>query len=673
MALGHAGLLGVEAAVCRFGARRRWLAAFFTLGVLAGGNGSFARDFGAEVHLGTPISSVTIPAGAQGKGPAGEDWVYVVANGNPAVLSVLDAATGELVESFPLAGVHGSWTLEVATDQTLYIGTDRNGHLYRWEPGSGEPESVSGSRPFGQTHLYSLAFGDDGAVYVGTYGDAKILEYAPGTGEIKDLGRVSDDASYARHVAWAGGRLYVATQAESFLFRFDPATGEAGKLALPEEYGDGAAVRRIDRVGEYVFARIYGDLNVYDYANDTWVGRVESVADFSRFSEATPEGTAYFVKGGRLHVYDLESHLARNTGVPIPFSARSFGWIELEEPGYPGRTLVASGMRGTLLHYNPETGNSRVLQGRVEATPISIRSMGRGPDGNVYIGGYLSPREMARFDPDVGEIEKLPGGAQIEAMLTGDERLYLGRYPGASVLEYDPRESWDFGSNPSELFRLDGYGQDRPFGLSVAGERIAVGTVPVSGSLGGVLALHDPETGGYEVHGEVVANQSIVSLASDGDRLYGGTSVWGGLGIEPVETEARLFVWDLEEERLLWEGIVEEGERAITALALDGEGTLWGLTAGRVFEFDPEAIELVRVEELYPYDWGRTYWQSGFLEYDAQEEVFYGSTLGRVFRFDPDTWESTELTGNGAGYFARDRYGNLYFSRGTELYQLPRR
>ena len=649
------------------------LGGMLALAVLTGCGEGYGDEFGEEVHLGSPITSVTIPGGAQGKGPNGEDWVYVVANGNPAVLSVLDAATGELAHSFPLPGVHGSWALEVAADQTLYIGTNRNGRLYRWVPGEGTPESVSGGRPFGQTHLYGVVFDGDGVVYAGTYPDAKIVSYNPRSGEVSDRGRVADDTSYARHVAWAGGYLYVGTQSEPFFIRYDPSSGEGEKLSLPEGYAEGDSVTRVDLVGDYLFVRVGGDLNVYDHRTDTWINRVEDVAGFSRFSESTPESTAYFVKGGQLYVYDLDAHTASPTGASIPFSARSFGWIELEEADYPGRTLVAVGMRGDLFHYNPSSGKSRVVAGQVEATPISIRSLSRGPDGNVYIGGYLSPREMARFDPDVGEIETLAGGAQIEAMTVFDGKLYLGRYPGASVLAVDPGEPWDFGNNPSELFRLGGYGQDRPFGLTGAGGRLAVGTVPESGKLGGALALYDPSSGEIEVYEDVIENQSIVSLAYRDGFLYGGTSVWGGLGIDPAEPDAKLFVWDVEQGERVWEGIVEAGERAVTALAFDRDGMLWGLTSGKVFQFDPNAREVVRVEELYAYDWPRAYWQSGFLEYDEDRHVFYGTTQGRVFRFDPATWEVTDLVEGGASYFARDRHGNIYFARGTELHQLPRR
>jgi hypothetical protein len=44
----------------------------------------------------------------------------------------------------------------------------------------------------------------------------------------------------------------------------------------------------------------------------------------------------------------------------------------------------------------------------------------------------------------------------------------------------------------------------------------------------------------------VVPEQSVVSLTTWNNLLVGGTSINGGEGILPTQTDARLFVWNPE-------------------------------------------------------------------------------------------------------------------------------
>lgn len=49
----------------------------------------------------------------------------------------------------------------------------------------------------------------------------------------------------------------------------------------------------------------------------------------------------------------------------------------------------------------------------------------------------------------------------------------------------------------------------------------------------------------YDVYRDIVKDQSIFGLAYHDGKIYGGTSLVGGLGISPTETQAKLFVFDV--------------------------------------------------------------------------------------------------------------------------------
>src|SRR5262249_28291715 len=145
----------------------------------------------------------------------------------------------------------------------------------------------------------------------------------------------------------------------------------------------------------------------------------------------------------------------------------------------------------------------------------------------------------ACYDPATGTSDKFRGISQIEhiGMLGG--KMYLGIYPHGRLYEFDPTKPWGE-NNPRKFGTIEG--QSRPVAVLGVPEvgKVFIGMVPEYGILGGHLLTYDPKTDGLTDHGEVVARQSVVSLAYAGGMLIGGTSITGGLGIKPVETQAKL-------------------------------------------------------------------------------------------------------------------------------------
>lgn len=624
---------------------------------------------GGSVSLGHPVESITIPSAAHGRSADGRDWICMVANGLPATMTVVDAKTGERLHSYPLPYTKQSFSTHGSGD-TAYIGTAANGMFYKWNPQMTDgPQLVTPRRhPFDQRHILVTDVGENGNIYMGTYPDALILEYDTKTNKLRNLGRASEEATYLKGVSEINGQLFGATHSKDALVQVDMASGKRTALPYPKGYGANTTVNRAQRVGPYMFFLLGSDMNVYDPQSRQWLGKVRNASNFSRIAEPFPgDDNAYLVVRGRLMRYNLKTHEQQALDVPVA-SLRSAGWIELDEADYPGWTLAAASVRGDILHYNPQSGKHRVIKGDVPMNPVSIRAMGQGPDGKVYIGGYLYPMSIASVSEDGTKTQKLPLAVQAEAITSVGDNLVIGTYPGAGVRIYNVTEPWKDGENPKTLFSLRDYKQDRPFGFAAFDGKLAVGTVPVSSRLGGVLALYDMNTHERQVFENVVKDQSIVTLAYRDGFIYGGTSIWGGLGIEPAAESAELFIWDVAKAKVVWSGAILPGVHAINALTFDNKGNLWGMAGGTIFEFNPQTRKLVKSRELYPHTWARAYWQSATLEFDTAQNVFYGSNGRRLFRFNPQNWEMTELT-NG-GYFARDAQGRIFYSLGSEVFRL---
>lgn len=627
--------------------------------------------------IGSPIHSVTFLDAAFGIDQNDNPRAYAVAsNGTPAVLNVLDGENGELVNSFDLDGSEGAWGLTVAPNGDVYMTSHNSAYLYRYTPGDDRVERFDVPSP--EIVLYSPTYDEQGRIYFGSYPNAKVLMFDPATEEFRDYGTVAEGANWLRSVSYSEGKIYAGAGIPAHLIEIDAETGEMNEIMLPEEYKNSDDVYDVDVINGKIFARIMPDytLLVYDIASGEWIKEVPYTLGLGVSPEG-PDQKVYFrtntkseslAQDQNMHVYDLETNELTDTGFTMFGAPRSLGWFELDDPEFPGKTLVGLNSRGHLTYYNPATGKTNLIHSDAVGIPNELRSIETGPNGNIFVGGYLSPQGAAVYNPDTNEITDLPGMSQVEGMTAHEGKMYFGKYPAATMFEYDPNQPWEYGTNPRELFSLqEEHEQDRPFAMISAGENLAIGTVPISGRLGGALTLYDSETEEYEVFRNIVEDQSVSSLAYKDDLIYGGTRIWGGLGVDPTATEGKLFIFDQEQNKKVWEGVPVTGEKAVSALTFDEEGYLWGLTSGTIFKFDPESQSVVLEKEIFPNDDGIYHYGRGMAY--QEDGYIYGTTMGKVFQFDPKTLNAEVLT-TGATDFAQDKYGDIYFYRGSSLYKL---
>src|SRR5699024_12570498 len=138
--------------------------------------------------------------------------------------------------------------------------------------------------------------------------------------------------------------------------------------------------------------------------------------------------------------------------------------------------VVALRPDGKLRRYNRGAGQGDGRATDVGGAPASTRSLAPGGDGQVYVGAYLSSGEMARTDPQTGEIEQLNGPEQADAITAHGPDTFIGTYPDAGVFRADGQADWDWGTNPEQMLELgrEATGQDRPRHMISAGEHVAI-------------------------------------------------------------------------------------------------------------------------------------------------------------------------------------------------------
>lgn len=677
-------VIGNEATPPRKLSRNRTPLRLLTLGCVtalaATTPGTASAEPAAPVEdLGQPLSDVLLIGGDVGPGPGGETVIWSASSSTPAVLNAVDPDTGEVVEAFPMEGAEGSWAVEVAADGSVYVGTYGSAHLFRWteEDGLldlGNPPQGSGD------FVHDLTSDENGVVYGGMSPNGAYFSYDPRTEKFRDYGRLSD-ADYVRSVEVVDGTLFAGTSRPSTIFAIDPDSGESEKIPAPPDADPEAEyVYDLDSGDGYLYAR-YGeafpdDLFVYDIEAAEWAEHIELAHGLS-VSAPGPDGIIYLIADGALHSYDPATGDLQATDVPFTgrvANARGIGWAELDDPDFPGESIVGLLWRGTMFRYSPQTGAFDFIETNIEGTPIPVTSLAEGPDGTMHAGGFLSGG-FATFDLGSGALDSFQRFAQMENMVTVGDRLYLGTYPGARLYEYDPEAEWnspeyspatdeDVPENPRQLLDLTDEEQVRAGALAAAGDYVALGTEPELDRYGGEFVIWDPasDSAVFQERG-LIEDQSIIDLEYRDGIVYGGTSINGGYAATPPRAaEAVVFAWSLEDEELLWQFAPIADAPTIEDLAFDAEGTLWAVADDRLVSLDLDQQEVDQTVEGP----------------DSAQQVVANPTDGLLYVdwgaaglgwYDPATGGQGEAAPGDARTLATDSFGQVWFSVGNAVHR----
>ncbi|NUT45442.1 MAG: hypothetical protein HOV86_36175 [Thermoactinospora sp.] len=608
--------------------------------------------------LGTlPLTGATTAGTALDAGHPDGPRVYSVTSSasGPAVLGIRDALDGRLLAERPLPLALGSWAVTVAPDHSVYVGgynatAGAMGRLYRYTPATDQVTEL-GIPIASETFVWTVAASPDGsAVYGGTSPTGKLFRHDTATGRTTDLGTPVPGDQFVRDLAvGADGTLYAGVGAASMKIAVLAPDGTLRQVVQPPIQGAGYAYD-VDVTGRLLLARFVtssgeNPMGVYDLDKGEWKDVVEDVDNLT-VGGGRHGHDLYLFQHDELVRYDLRNGQITRLGFTGygEGAARPLGWV--------GHTLVGTSSTGRIWHYDRKSGKGELLDGTLTGQPVSVRSLGTGPDGRVYAGGFFTGG-LAAYDPATGESQYWPNVGQSEGIVTHKGKLYLGVYPGARIYEFD-------GGAPRLLLGLGGQEQDRPFAMVSAGDWLAFGTVPKSGTLGGALGLLDPATGRSVVRRDLIPGHSVIGLAYRDGVVYGATSAFGGTSTP--QGEAVAFAYDLATDSLKWRSTPVPGDLALGSIAFDGEGRLWGLSPDALFELDPQTGRTVRTvkHQTYPWATATQVWLDTNLVF--HKGYLWGKVQDKVYRIDPETMALT-LVARPISNLLLGPDGHLYLSR----------
>ncbi|WP_276347634.1 hypothetical protein [Daejeonella sp. JGW-45] len=624
---------------------------------------------GTLVNLGPQITMTTVQSGVFLKDQNGNDLLYTVVRGLPAHLAGYDLKSNNLVADIPLDNMDGAWGATVSTDGTFYAGGG-GGHLYSYTPGASSAQDLG--LPLGtETYIWDLLPGADGEIFGASYPGCRVFRYHPKEG-FTDVGKgpIVPGENYVRSIALnqTTGKIYAGIGSHARLVELDIASGKKREM-LPEKYHNQAFVYDLKLVkdvagGDRLLATVTDIGKTLTYNLTTGVIEKEQDKIGVRSAIKSPSGNKLFYG-------DDVSYFSADLAAPgesPQMLGRSAGilashWISPD-------VLYLFNRRGQLIKYDSARNISSSVFLKIPPQPISINAVSMGPDGRVWTGGYLSGSNAA-YDPATGKTVEYRGISQTEGVTLHGPVMYFGIYPHGRLYRYDTAKPWSTeNNNPKMIAKIPE--QSRFFAGTALPEqnKVFFGSVPEYGLLGGSLVEYNVLTEKIETFNDVVPKLSIVSLVNSGGYVFGGTSVWGGLGVQPDKNEASLFVWDPVQKKKTFEIIPVENAKAITFLMNGPDGNIWGVADGILFIFNPATQQVLSrhlVYEVSEERKKRNIWHDVSMVIHPSGDI-YGTGGGKFFKINPNTKSVTTIL-SPASKLTMEKNGTFYFSRGKDLWQ----
>ncbi len=621
-------------------------------------------------NLGPQLFDTAISTAAFYEDGQGRKYLYAVVTGEPAHLLGYDLNdNNRLITDIALGSAITSNSMVFSGDGTLYIIGEKGGNIFAYTIGSTSVRDL-GVALNNETTLYDLNVGEDGAIYGGTYPGGKVFRYHPQEG-FSNLGSIATGRNYVRSLVYHKGshKIYAGMGTGAQLIEFDIATGTKRNI-LPESYGDQEFLYQLTLVegiegGDRLFMTLQ-NANVtliYNLETGTFSSEIKSVW-VQGMIKSSVDNTVYYTRGANnLYAFDnlATDNFEQRQVTGISGNARAAKIF--------GNVLYVFSNTGQLLRYDLIRKVASTNNVDIPGQPRQLNVVHEGPNGSVWTSGYQYGAN-AFYDVVTKKTTAFTGLNQTEsAALYDTDYIYFGTYTQARMYKYNNRLPWLMGSNPKLIATVPG--QDRPFGAIAVPHmgKVFFGTVPNYGANGGVLVEFDVKSNDKVSYHTVIDDQSIISLAEQDGKLFGGSSIWGGLGSVPVATEAKLFVWDIASGIKVHEVVPVPGAKFISCLINGYDGYIWGIAQGHLFKIDPEDYSVVSSTKIYNDGRASHVWRPDMLVRSPRDYMYYGSIGNNLFRLDPETLALERLNETG-GHLTLGGDGSFYFIRASDLWKM---
>ncbi|UKS28716.1 hypothetical protein LOZ80_07260 [Paenibacillus sp. HWE-109] len=661
----------------------------------------------SPINLGNVAQSLSTQGGAISRT---NNEIYFVTNGNPGTFYAVNATTGAINYSEVVYGTTNTWAVAVASNNQVYFSSTNDGKLWRYDPVNHKIEWIGTNPAPNSKFTWDLDADANGKLIGSTYSDpndGRIFEFNTSTNTfssslVTDGFVMKPGQDYVRGAAVTNDYVYAGIGANRYLIKMNRTTQVKTQIPLPVSFqGTEGFVHNIWVYNGKLYVLTGTTIVVMaessPHTEYTQIGYTDS-----KISPPSPYNAdlLYYrnVTTSTLWVYNAStkdrSQVLTTGGAPIHLPLEEMRAVEWISIGGVNKLAMLFADTSYLL-FDPATASLSTVSLNIPKNGINIQSLAREQgSSNIFIGGFIDSMSMFNEStPNSINAYSNPNSPhQIEEMGFLNGKTYLGVYGGAKIYRYNPSVAYHYGETPSDNPGLvytvpTTEEQDRPYAFASGDNKLFIGTVPSYGKLGGSLTVYNESTATWTTKRNVVANQSITSLAYKNGILYGGSSIEGGLGINPTATAAKLFKWDIVGGNINSIptsdlNIPNFTPTLIGHFTFDANNNLWGAAYGTkaaggttfvIFQLNPSDFSVMKSYFIYDNSSPGNAWR-GFYLYFGSDGLLY-TTVGRYLTvFDPnDLSRNTKVVNRNVQLMILGANGDIYYTTGgPELYTLPK-
>lgn len=669
---------------------------------------------GTETPLGVQMpgvaGSVRSEQSAQGVLPDGRYLAYFASSGGAGTRARFFAMdlTGALAAQVdvPLGTDIRTLTYSTASKSVWFAANGASvSYLYEWDGTTlHQRATLTGHE------VMRLGAGSDGSIYIGTFAPSNGRLFQWSGGRLQDHGQPFPGESYVRSLVVDGSSVWLSNYKDSAarLVRFTRSSGALASITTPSTFATEWSALDMSRAGSYLFLRTVNSNRLFAYDVSTGkfasfndqIGRVHPNPEVAKVVPYIPDISPYGIspllegryiyfqraRAGLMRVdladglktirvdrYNVVDNRASWTGASV-FGPVSYAWLP-DVGGRSGHSLVTTTIESKVYINTPGQSGPVVHELPAEDSPSNIITLGSDSSGRIYSGGFDLPSGIGLHDSATGRSSLLQG-PQIEGFGRFGGSMVMGGYTGVATASA-PLYTYSGSGQPALRININN-GQERPVAIQQVGSKVAVGTVPIKGQLGGALSIWDPATNALTVKRNLIPDQSVISLATHNGLVVGGSSNVGGTGSTPKPLDGKLFTYDpatgalkiLTPPRFL-----SATYSFVAAITPDPSvpGRFWAISTGHLIQFEVAADGTLRLtKELATLPNTSSPTGKG-LDIEFVGDTLFATVDGGVSAFDTTTGERTVIAGATSDGpvvgLTKDAGQRLYFARGAELFR----
>jgi len=296
---------------------------------------------------------------------------------------------------------------------------------------------------------------------------------------------------------------------------------------------------------------------------------------------------------------------------------------------------------------HPDTGEITEAYLEYETVGAPCSPMTEGPDGKLY-GTTNHPFQFYTYDPETDElknygIKQFPRGATGNICAYAKQGDILGgaAYCGGHIIRIDTTQpmytGYDVNPHCEASFRE--LLRPRSACSMPDGKTMIFGGYNDNGVTGTGVIVYDSEARTCKSipNEKMLFQHSVLSMVPLSETLVlCGSCIEAPCGGYIKEPEAKIFLYDLEKESIVYSLVPVPGARTISHMKMDGAGLIHGITSNSVyFAFDPVKCEVLATKDLSAY---------GGVPRDgmktANDGIVYGLLTKGIYRILPGTTEA---------------------------------